>query len=85
MKKPATKKEWAAFRAQLTCNMGKKEISHAIDNNLCLEKATAVGLYHLLNAIHDLALLEFDPTSTATIPNNPISTSTSCETKNLDY
>ena len=62
MKKPTTKKEWAAYRAQLTCIIGKKEISHAVDNNLCFERPTIEALYHLLNAVHDLSLLAFDPT-----------------------
>lgn len=62
MNKPKTKKEWAAYRAQLTCIIGKKQISHAVDNDLCLDKVIAGALYHLLNAIHDLALLGFDPT-----------------------
>jgi hypothetical protein len=69
MNKPTTKKEWAAYRAQLTCIIGKKEISHAVDNRLCLEKTTITALYHLLNAVHDLALLAFDPNDITTNQN----------------
>lgn len=69
MKKPTTKKEWAAYRAQLTCIIGKKEISHAVDNRLCLAEPTITALYHLLNAVHDLSLLAFDPTAITTNPN----------------
>ena len=74
MNKPTTKKEWAAYRAQLTCIIGKEEISHAVDNRLCLEKPTITALYHLLNAVHDLSLLAFDPNDITTNQNELLTT-----------
>jgi len=68
MNKPTTKKEWAAYRAQLQCKIGIRMFTDGLEPP---EETTQseYALFLLLQAVHDLALLAFDPTDITTNPN----------------